>query len=76
MVLLGPARVLAVEQPTEVESQVAAIVWLALGGLFITGYTSLNEVANPDFALLGAAWLRDLRNLRRTGSSFCDVVLV
>ena len=27
MVLLGPARVLAVEQPTEVESQVAAVVW-------------------------------------------------
>ena len=32
MVLLGPARVLAVEQPTEVESQVAAVVWLAHGG--------------------------------------------
>ena len=51
MVLLGPARVLAVEQPTEVESQVAAVVvagtWRffdmsssgALGGLFVTGYT-------------------------------------
>ena len=26
MVLLGPARVLAVEQPTEVESQAAAVV--------------------------------------------------
>ena len=26
MVLLGPARVLAVEQPTEVDSQVAAVV--------------------------------------------------
>ena len=51
MVLLGPARVLAVEQPTEVESQVA---------------TSLFEVANPDSALPGASWLRDLRNLRRT----------
>ena len=43
MVLLGPARVLAVEQPTEVESQVAAVARLAhggslLGGLFITGY--------------------------------------
>ena len=48
MVLLGPARVLAVEQPTEVESQVAAVVWLfpdesssgACGGLFIIGYQS------------------------------------
>ena len=32
MVLLGPARVLVVKQPTEVESQVAAVVWLAHGG--------------------------------------------
>ena len=32
MVLLGPARILAVEQPKEVESQVAAVVWLAHGG--------------------------------------------
>ena len=31
MVLLGPARVLAVEQPTDVESPVAAVVWLAHG---------------------------------------------
>ena len=48
MTLLGLARVLAVEQPTEVESQVAAAVWLAhggalirsgaFGGLFATGY--------------------------------------
>ena len=46
MVLLGLARVFAVEQPTEVESQVAAVVWLAHGGsliralgeLSITGY--------------------------------------
>ena len=35
MVLLGPARVLAVEQPTEVESQVAAGMWLAHGGSLI-----------------------------------------
>ena len=28
--------------------------------------TSLFEVANPDSALPGASWLRDLRNLRRT----------
>ena len=35
MVLFGPARVLAVEQPTEVESQVAAVVWLAHGGSLI-----------------------------------------
>ena len=34
MVLLGLARVLAVEQPTEVESQVAAVVRLARGGSF------------------------------------------
>ena len=35
MVLLGPSRVFAVEQPTEVESQVAAVVWLAHGGSLI-----------------------------------------
>ena len=35
MILLGAARVLAVEQPTEVESQVAAVVWLAHGGSLI-----------------------------------------
>ena len=29
MVLFGPARVSAVEQPTEVESQVAAVVWVS-----------------------------------------------
>ena len=72
MVLLGPARVLAVEQPTEVESQVAAVVWLAHGGSLIRAApehlvdcssldTSLFEVVNPDFALPGAS-----RNLRRT----------
>ena len=75
--LLGPARVLAVEQPTEVESQVAAVVWLAHGGSLIRAApehlvncssldTSLFEVANPDSTLPGASWLRDLRNLRRT----------
>ena len=69
--------VLAVEQPTEVESQVAAVVWLAHGGFLIRAApehlvgcssldTSLFEVANPDSALPGASWLRDLRNLRRT----------
>ena len=36
VVLLGPTRVLAVEQPTEVESPVAAVVWLAHGGSLIT----------------------------------------
>ena len=77
MVLLGPARVLAVEQPTEVESQVAAVVWLAHGGSLIRAApehlvdcsslnTTLFEAANPDAALPGASWLRDLRNLRRT----------
>ena len=77
MVLLGPARVLAVEQPTEVESQVAAVAWLAHGGSLIRAApehlvdcssldTSSFEVANPDSALPGASWLRDLRNLRRT----------
>ena len=75
--LLGPARVSAVEQPTEVESQVAAVVWLALGGSLIRAApehlvdcpsldTSLFEVANLDSALPGASWPRDLRNLRRT----------
>ena len=75
--LLGPARVLAVEQPTEVESQVAAVVWLAHGGSLIRAApehlvdcssldTSLFEAVNPDSALPGASWLRDLRNLRRT----------
>ena len=68
---------LAVEQPTEVESQVAAVVWLAHGGSLIRAApedvvacspldTTLFETANPDSVLLGASWLRDLRNLRRT----------
>ena len=76
MVLLGPARV-AVEQPTEVESQVAPVVWLVHGGSSIRAAlehfvdcssldTSLFDAANPDSALPGASWLRDLRNLRRT----------
>ena len=76
MVLLGPARVLA-EQPTEAESQVAAVVWLAHTGSLIRAPlehlvdcssldTSLFEVANPDSASPGVSWLRDLRNLRRT----------
>ena len=45
MVLFGPARVLAVDKLTEVESQVAAVVWFARwrifeksGGLFATVY--------------------------------------
>ena len=73
VVLLGPARVLAVEQPTEVDSQVAAVVCLAHGGSLMRAApkqlvdcspldTTLFEAANPD-ALLGAYWLRDLRNL-------------
>ena len=77
MVLLGPARVLAIEQPTEVESQVAAVVWLAHGGSLIRAApehlvdcspldTSLFEAANPDSSSPGASRLRDLRNLRRT----------
>ena len=77
MVVLGPARVLAVEQPTEVESQVAAVVWLAHAGSLTRGApehlvdcspldTTLFEDAIPDAALLGASRLRDLRNLRRT----------
>ena len=71
VVLFGPARVLAVEQPTEV------VVWLAHGGSLIRAVpehlvdcslldTTLFEVANPDAALPGASWLLDLRNLRRT----------
>ena len=77
MVLHGPARVLAVEQPTEVESQVAAVVWLAHGGSLIRAAlehlvgcspldTILFEAANQDSALPGASWLRNVRNLRRT----------
>ena len=77
MVVFGPARVLAVEQPTEVESQVAAVVWLAHAGSLIRTApehlvdcssldTTLFEAANPDAASLGASWLLDLRNLRRT----------
>ena len=68
---------LAVEQPTEVESQVVAVVWLAHGGSLIRAApehlvacspldTTLFETANPDSALPGASGLRDLRNLRRT----------
>ena len=77
MVLLGPARVLAVEQPTEVESQVAAVVWLVHGGSLIRAApehlvdgspldTTLFEAANPDAASPGASRLHDLRNRRRT----------
>ena len=77
MILLGPARVLAVEQPTEEESQVAAVVRLAHGGSLTRAApehlvdcspldTTLFEAANPHAALPGASWLRDLRNLRRT----------
>ena len=77
MVLLDPARVLAVEQTTKVESQVAAVVWLDHGGSLkraapehLVGCSSLDtslfEVASPDSALPGASWLRDLRNLKRT----------
>ena len=62
MVLLGLARVLAVEQPTEVESQVAAVVRLACGGSLpraAPGHlvacswldTSVCEAANPDSSL-------------------------
>ena len=65
MVLPGPARVLAVEQPTEVESQVAAVVWLAHGGSLNRAApehlvacspldTTLLETANPDSAFPGA----------------------
>ena len=77
MVLLSPARVLVVEQPTEVESQVAAVVWVAHGRSLIRAApellvacspldTTLFETANPDSALPGASWLFYLRNLRRT----------
>ena len=77
MVLFSPARVLAVEQPTEVESELGGVVWLVHGGSLIRAApehlvgcspldTSLFEAANPDSALLGASRLRDLRNLRRT----------
>ena len=77
VLLLGPARVLAVEQPTEVESQVAAVVWFAHGGSLIRVAleylvdclpldTTLFEAGNPDAALPGATRLRDLRILRRT----------
>ena len=69
MVLLGPSRIFAVEQPTggvTSRSSCVAGPWRffdksssgALGGLF--------EVVNPDSALPGASWLRDLRNLRKT----------
>ena len=66
MVLLGPARVLAVEQPTQEESQVAAVVWLAHGGSLTRAasehlvvcspiHTTLFQATNPDSALLGAS---------------------
>ena len=77
MVLLGPARGLAVEQPTEVESQVATVVWLAHGRSLIIAApehvvecspldNTLFEAANPDATLPCVSCLRDLRNLRRT----------
>ena len=73
MVLLGLARVLAVEKPTKVESRVAAVVWLAqraprsiwwIVRLWIPHCLKLP--IQTDAALPGASWLRDLRNLRRT----------
>ena len=80
MVLLRSARVLAVDLPTEVEAQVAAVVWLAHGGSLIRAApehfvdcslldTTFFEAANPDVALPGASCLRALRNLRRTEHS-------
>ena len=74
--ILGGKMVLQV-LATEVESQVAAVVWFAHGGSLIRAApehfvdcspldTSLFEVACPDAALPGASWIRDLRNLRRT----------
>ena len=82
MVLFGLATALAVEQPTEVDSQVAAVVWLAHGGSLIRAApehlvdcssldTALFEAANPDSSLLGASSLRDLRTQRRT--EFADL---
>ena len=71
MVLLGPVRVLAVPQPTEVESQVAADFFASLTRAAPEHLvdcspldTSLFEAANSDSALPGASWLRDLRKLR------------
>ena len=65
MFLFAFARVLAVEQPTEVESQVAAVVWLAHGGSLIRAAPE-HLVPILISAFLGASWLRDLRNVRRT----------
>ena len=73
MLLLSPCESVG----TEVESRVAAVVWLAHGGSLIRAApehlvacspldTTLVETANPDSALPGASRLRDLRNLRRT----------
>ena len=77
MVLLGPARVLAVEKPTEMESQITTIMWLANGESLKRATpersvhcspldTTLFDVATPDSALPCASWLPDLRNLKRT----------
>ena len=69
MFLFGLARMVAVEQPTEVESQVEAVVWLHRGGSLIKAapeHLTLFEAANRDSALRGASWSRDLRNLKRT----------
>ena len=71
MVLFGPARMPAIEQPTVVESQVVAIVWFAHGRSLMRAdpehlvdcsplVTTLFGVANPDAAILGASRLRDL----------------
>ena len=71
MVFLKPARVLAVEQPMEVKSQVAAVVWLAHGGSLIRA--APKHLGIPHCVKLTIEILRylvlhgfDLQNLRRT----------
>ena len=47
MVLLGPARVFAIAQPTEVESQVAAVVWSTHGGSLIRAAWNIWLTVHP-----------------------------
>ena len=61
MVLFGLTRVLTVEQPTEVELQVTAVVWLAHGGsLTRAGPEHLVGCSPLDTSLFGAQIRRDL----------------
>ena len=73
MILLGPARVLAVEQPTEVESQVAAVVWLAHGGSLIRAARSTWWLVHHWIPHCSKLPIQILRYLVLHGFGTCDI---